>query len=102
MICPSCSRENRDNARLRDERGNYLFATYEGAKVLSCDIQPNPTLNSPGSNCGAQTTLQEPIKNPARLDWHEVSKISHYYLKVGAMTRPMQVREGTPLYGGRR
>ena len=54
------------------------------------------------TNCGAQTTLQEPIKNPARLDWHEVSKISHYYLKVGAMTRPMQVREGTPLYGGRR
>ena len=52
------------------------------------------------SNRSAQATLQEPIKDPARLDWHEVSKISRYYLTVGAMTRPMQVREDTPPYGG--
>ena len=40
--------------------------------------------------------LQEPIKDPARLDWHEVSKVSHYYLTVDAMQRPMQVREESP------
>jgi len=54
------------------------------------------------TNCGAQPTLQEPINDPARLDWHEASKISHYYLTVDAMTRPMQVREDTPTYGGRK
>ncbi|RLB90386.1 MAG: hypothetical protein DRH50_12430 [Deltaproteobacteria bacterium] len=48
-------------------------------------------------------TLQEPVKDPARLEWHEaclpkhrrrqVTKVAHYYLSVNAMTRPMQVRE---------
>ena len=43
-------------------------------------------------------TLQEPIKDPARLEWHEaclpkprrrqVTKVAHYYLSVNAMTRP--------------
>ena len=52
------------------------------------------------ANCGAWTALQEPIKDPARLSWHEVSKISDYYQAVGAMPRPIQVREDTPTYGG--
>jgi hypothetical protein len=29
-----------------------------------------------------------------------VTKVAHYYLSVIAMTRPMQVREDTPPYGG--
>ena len=44
--------------------------------------------------------LQEPIRDPARLDWHEVTKVAHYYLSVDAMTRPMQVREDPSPYGG--
>jgi hypothetical protein len=46
------------------------------------------------------TTFQEPIRDPARLDWNEVTKVAHYYLAVNAMTKPMQVREDSPPYGG--
>jgi len=45
------------------------------------------------TNCAAKPTLEEPVKDPARLEWHEVTKVPHYYLSVDAMTRPMQVRE---------
>ena len=51
------------------------------------------------TNCGAEPQLKEPIKNPARFEWHEVTKVAHYYLS-DAMTRPMQVREEAPRYGG--
>jgi hypothetical protein len=33
-------------------------------------------------------TLQEPIKDPARFPWHEVTKVQHYWLEIDAMTRP--------------
>jgi superfamily II DNA or RNA helicase len=52
------------------------------------------------TNCSATPQLQEPIKDPARFDWHEVTKVAHYYLSVDAMTRPMQVREEQEPYGG--
>ncbi len=52
------------------------------------------------THCDTTPRLQEPIRDPARLDWHEVTKVAHYYLSVDAMTRPMQVREDTPPYGG--
>ncbi len=45
------------------------------------------------TNCADKAQLQEPIKDPARFPWHEVSKVQHYWLEVDAMTRPMQVRE---------
>lgn len=32
-------------------------------------------------------------------DWHEVTKLAHYYLAVDALTRPMQVREEQAPYG---
>jgi len=51
------------------------------------------------TNCAGKPTLQEPIKDPARLEWHEVTKVAHYYLSVNAMTRPMQVREDEAPYG---
>ena len=67
-------------------------------------------------------TLQEPVKDPARLEWHEVTKVAHYYLPACAvlgtadrsvnalsacdaqagMTRPMQVREDEAPYGKER
>jgi len=43
--------------------------------------------------------LQEPVKNPARFPWHQVTKVEHYWLEVNAMTRPMQVREDSSGYG---
>ena len=68
--------------------------------------------------CTTKPTLQEPVRDPARLEWHEaclpkhrrrqVTKVAHYYLSVNAlsacdaqagMTRPMQVREDEAPYG---
>jgi superfamily II DNA or RNA helicase len=53
------------------------------------------------TNCDDAPRLQEPIRDPARLDWNEVTKVAHYYLSVDAMARPMQVREDSPPYGGK-
>jgi len=51
------------------------------------------------TNCRTEPRLQEPIRDPARLGWHEVTKVAHYYLSVNAVTQPMEVREETPPYG---
>ena len=51
------------------------------------------------TDCGRSPVLQEPVANPARFPWHEVSKVQHYYLNVDAMTRPMRVRDDRPEYG---
>ena len=45
------------------------------------------------TDCNTTPTLQEPIKDSARFDWHEVKKVDHYWLSVNALTKPMQVRE---------
>jgi len=52
------------------------------------------------TSCATGPTLQEPVKDPARLEWHEVRKVQHYWLGVDAMTEPMTVRENSPPYGG--
>jgi len=44
--------------------------------------------------------LLKSIKDPARLQWHEVRKIDDYYLSIDAVTQPMKVREGSVPYGG--
>jgi hypothetical protein len=54
------------------------------------------------TDCDNAPRLQEPIRDPARLDWNEVTKVAHYYLAVNAMTKPMQVRENVDPYGERR
>jgi superfamily II DNA or RNA helicase len=50
------------------------------------------------TSCDNEPRLQEPIRDPARLGWHEVTKVAHYYLSVDAMTGPMQVSEDMPPY----
>jgi len=52
------------------------------------------------TDCNNVPQLQEPIRDPARLAWNEVTKVAHYYLAVNAMTKPMQVREDSPPYRG--
>ena len=51
-------------------------------------------------DCDNAPRLQEPIRDPVRLDWNEVTKVAHYHLAVNTMTKPMQVREDSPPYGG--
>jgi Protein NO VEIN, C-terminal len=53
------------------------------------------------TDCNVQSKLQDPIKDPARLPWHEVKKVEHYYLSVDALTQPMQVNELAEPYGKR-
>jgi hypothetical protein len=43
--------------------------------------------------------LQEPIKDPPRFPWHEVSKGAYCWLEVDAMTKPMIVQEEQSPYG---
>lgn len=37
------------------------------------------------TGCATAPELQEPIRDPARLSWHEVRKVQHYRLDVDAM-----------------
>ena len=53
------------------------------------------------TNCGTRPKLHEPIKEPTRFEWHEVTKVQHYWLEVNTMTQPMMVREDSPPYGGK-
>ncbi len=52
------------------------------------------------TDCANTPELQEPIRDPARFPWHEVTKIAHYYLSVNALKQPMEVRERETKYGG--
>ena len=46
------------------------------------------------TNCAIKPTLHEPIKDPARFSWKEITKVQHYWIEVNAMTRPMPERNG--------
>jgi hypothetical protein len=50
------------------------------------------------TNCKEEPKLQDPVKDPTRLKWHEVKKVDHYYLSVDAVTKPMQIREGPGVF----
>ena len=39
------------------------------------------------------------LRDPARFEWREVTKVAHYWLEVNAMTRPMQVKEESAIFG---
>jgi len=52
------------------------------------------------TGCNETPRLEEPIRNPARLDWHEVQKVAHYYLSVEAMTGLRQIDGGESPVGG--
>jgi hypothetical protein len=50
------------------------------------------------TNCGSEPLMQEPVKDPARFPWHEVTKVAHYRLEVDAVTSPMVVKEDRAPY----
>ena len=54
------------------------------------------------TNCAGDAQLQEPVKDPARFPWHEVTKVAHYYLSVEALKQPMRVRDESAPYETRR
>ena len=53
------------------------------------------------TNCKAKPELQAPIRDPAKLPWHEVTKVAHYWLEVKAMGGAVEVREDEPPYSAR-
>ena len=46
------------------------------------------------THCASAPQLQEPIENPVRFPWHEVTQVAHYYLSVDALKQPVEIREG--------
>ena len=44
------------------------------------------------TNCDAEPVLRDTIMNPAKFQWHEVSKVQHYWIQMDTMTRPMAPR----------
>lgn len=50
------------------------------------------------TDCHGAPTLQEPIGDPARLPWHEVTKVDHYYVSVAVAVGGLRVREGPADY----
>ena len=51
------------------------------------------------TDCNTAPTLQEPVRDPAKFEWHEVKKVSHFYLSVDSITQPMRVREKPATFG---
>ena len=51
------------------------------------------------TDCAGDPKLREPVRDPARFPWREVSKVQHYRLEVDAMTKPMMLREYNSEYG---
>ncbi len=49
----------------------------------------------------AMKLLFNSIKDPTRLQWHEVKKVDHYYMSIDAVIQPMQVREKIEPYGAK-
>jgi hypothetical protein len=71
-------------ARQRTARAYWLYV------VTNC---------VPDRQTGATNPImQEPIKDPARFPWQEVTKVAHYWLEVNAITRPMVLREADAPY----
>ncbi len=38
------------------------------------------------TNCKAEPKLEPPVKDPARFNWQEITKVEHYRLDVGSLS----------------
>ena len=50
------------------------------------------------TGCADEPTLREPIRDPARFQWREVTKVQHYWMNIEAMSTPV-FRELSPANG---
>lgn len=51
------------------------------------------------TNCALKPALQEPVQDPARFTWNEISRVAHYWLESSVVTKPMIARENDFPYG---
>ena len=42
------------------------------------------------TNCAGEPVMREPVQDPAKFPWHEVSKVQHYWLQVDDMVKYRQ------------
>ena len=62
--------------------GCVQFPCWRFVAAVSDDLkEPSAVV----TNCNAEPVLQDPIKDPARFLWHEVTKVAHYWLEVDAL-----------------
>jgi hypothetical protein len=52
------------------------------------------------TDCDTTPRLREPIPDPARLDWREVTKVAHYSLSVADMSEAMGAPQKTGRHEG--
>ncbi len=83
------------------EKGGSRATALEGwnaapsrCKQVEPSILGNLTPAPVPTNLPSEPVLQEPIEDPARFPWHEVTKVAHYWLEVNALTKPC--RCGSP------
>lgn len=48
------------------------------------------------TSCSEQPVLQEPIRDPARFDWKEVSKVAHYCMSLESIARSVDLAGDRP------
>ena len=51
------------------------------------------------TSCASTAELHEPIKDPTRFPWNEVTKVQHFWLDVNPITKPMESREERVTFG---
>ena len=52
------------------------------------------------TDCATEPTLREPIRDPARFSWHEISKVQNYWMDVDRMAKSTASKvESTPFIG---
>ena len=50
------------------------------------------------THCDTEPKLEQPIKDPAQIPWHEVIKVQHYWLDIDAVPQPMSIKQEPPPY----
>lgn len=73
--------------------GGFIREWLDGSEAKKPKTVPDCYWLRVAANYASVPELQEPIRNPARFPWHEVTKVQHYWLDVGATTRSIQIRE---------
>lgn len=73
----------------------YEFDPYFGLSISRVDPLPHQLeAIYVVTDCNTKPQLQAPIKDPARFEWREVTKVAHYCLSVDALKQPMQCSAG--------
>lgn len=88
---------NTVHGNVRNDRGLFASLLFRGGHVA--EPRRDGYWLHVVTDCGANPAAEGPIKDPLRLEWHEVTRREGYGLFVNTVTMPMQVTEDVPPYG---